>query len=112
MSHIKNVIRVGGNSATNVNKQKCVRGWTVIIISVKIASRRGRATVAIKLDVEIVLYLTSVITGTATKLFASCVLALGIVGVESAMVADCNFVLLTVDATYLNSAKKGMKVFV
>ena len=64
------------------------------------------------LDVEIVVYLSFVITGTATKLFAFCVLALGIAGVESAMVADRNFVLLTVDDTYLNSAKKGMKVFV
>ena len=112
MSHINNVMSVGGNSATNVNKQKRVRGWTVIFISVTIASRGGRATVATLLDVEIVFYLSFVITVTATKLFAFCVLALGIAGVESAMVADRNFVLLTVDTTYRNAVKKMGKAFV
>ena len=89
-----------------------VISWAVKINYVNIALKIRHATVATLLDVEIVFYLTFVITGTATKLFAFCVLALGIAGVESAMVADRNFVLLTVDDTYLNSAKKGMKVFV
>ena len=55
MSHINNVMSVGGNSATNVNKQKCVRGWTVIFISVTFASRGGRATFAALVGVGIVL---------------------------------------------------------
>ena len=89
-----------------------VISWAVNINYVKIALKGRHVTIAIKLDVGIVVYLSSVITGTVTKLFACCVLALGIAGVVSAMVADRNFVLLTVDDTYLNSAKKGMKVFV
>ena len=49
------MIRVGGSSATNVNKQKRVRGWTVIFISVTFASRGGRATFAALVGVGIVL---------------------------------------------------------
>ena len=112
VSLINNVICAGGLFATNVNKQKCVRGWTVIFISVKIASRRGRATVAVLLGVGIVLYLMSVRTGTATKLFALAVFRMGIVGVASAIIVDWNFVPMTVDTTYRNAAKKMGRVFV
>ena len=112
VSHINNVICVWILSATNVNKQKRVRGWTVIFISVTIASRGGRATVAVKLGVGIVLYLIFVITVTATKLFALTVFIVGIEGVESAMVADWNFVPMTVDTTYRNAVKTMGKAFV
>ena len=54
-SHINNVVLVGSLSATNVNKQKCVRGWTVIFISVTFASRGGRATFAALVGVGSVL---------------------------------------------------------
>ena len=54
-SLINNVICAGGLFATNVNKQKCVRGWTVIFISVTFASRGGRATFAALVGVGIVL---------------------------------------------------------
>ena len=112
VSHINNVICVWILSATNVNKQKRVRGWTVIFISVTIASRGGRATVAIKLGVGTVLYLIFVITVTATKLFALTVFIVGIEGVESAIIVDWNFVPMTVDTTYRNAVKKKGKVFV
>ena len=55
VSLINNVICAGGLFATNVNKQKCVRGWTVIFISVTFASRGGRATFAALVGVGIVL---------------------------------------------------------
>ena len=110
VSHINNVMSVGGNSAINVKEQKSVKLWTVIFITVKIAPRR--ATVAAKLDVGIVLHLISVITGTAAKLFALTVFIVGIMGVESAIIVDWNFVPMTVDTTYRNAVKKMGKAFV
>ena len=69
-SHINNVVLVGSLSATNVNKQKCVMSCTVKNNYVRTALKRRHATVAVLLDVGIVFYLISVITFTATKLFA------------------------------------------
>ena len=112
MSQINNAMNAGSLSATNVNKQKCVRGWTVICISVKIASRRGRATVAAKLDVGIVLHLIVVLSGTATKEYALTALSMGIVGVGSVITADWNFVPMTVVTNYKNSVKKNLLIFV
>ena len=112
VSHINNVICVWILSATNVNKQKRVRGWTVKLNFVRIASRGGRATVAVKLGVGIVLYLIFVITVTAAKEYALTALSLGVAGVASVMVADWNFVPMTVDTTYKNAVKKMGKAFV
>ena len=106
MSQVNDVMRVGRITAINVEKQMIVISWDVKIISVKIALKGRRATVASLPDVGIVLYLIFVITVIATKLYALTVLSMGIVGVASAMVADRNFVPLNVDTTYRNAVKK------
>ena len=111
-SLINNVICVGRISATNVKEQNRVRGWTVKINYVMVALKRRHAIVAAKLDVGIVPYLIFVITATAAKLFAMIVFIVGIEGVESAMVADWNFVPMTVETTYRNAVKKMGKAFV
>ena len=112
MSQINNAMNAGSLSATNVDKQECVRGWTVIFISVKIASRRGRATVAALLGVGSVLHRIFVITGAATKEYALTVFIVVIKGVASATIVDWNFVPTTADNYYKNAVKKMGEVFV
>ena len=52
------------------------------------------------------------ITGTATKEYALTALSMGIVGVASVIIADRNFVPMTVVTSYKNAVKKMGKDFV
>ena len=52
------------------------------------------------------------ITGTATKEYALTALRMGIVGVASVIIADRNFVPMTVVTSYKNAVKKIGKDFV
>ena len=52
------------------------------------------------------------ITGTATKEYALTALSMGIVGVASVIIADGNFVPMTVVTSYKNAVKKMGKDFV
>ena len=112
VSHVNIVMNVGRITAINVKDLMSVISWAVKINYVNIALKIRHATVATLLDVEIVFYLTFVIAGTATKLFALTVFGQGIAGVVSAMVVDLNFVPLNVDTTYRNAVKKMGKAFV